>query len=111
MEEYIDLAFRYWKDFASWSPGGITMYTIVGFSVLSSWVMTRIVAIAPLFAGPISFIVLTFAAMVSNFAARGTIMMGTSDLQKILLFTVLGHAVAGILLLAVFKVGAKSASK
>ena len=106
----LDSALRFWNEFSSWSPPMMIMYTIVGFGVLSAWVMTRFVAAAPLFAGPISFIVLTFAAMFANFTFRSTPMMGTSELQKALLFTTLGHAVAGVILLAIFKVGEKRAT-
>jgi hypothetical protein len=105
MNDYIDIAFRYWSDFTVWNPPQIVLYTILGFGILSSWVITKFVASPPLFAGPISFIVLTFAAMLGNFAARGYVMMGANDLQKALLFTVIGHAIAGIVLLAVFRVG------
>ncbi len=105
MNDFIDIALRYWHDFAVWNPPQMVLYTIWGFGVLSAWVITRFVAFPPLFAGPISFIVLTFAAMVSNFSARGYVMMGANDLQKALLFTVIGHAVAGVILLSVFRVG------
>jgi hypothetical protein len=111
MEHYTDIAFRFWNEFSSWTPPNLVLYTILGFGILSAWIMTRFVAAPPMFAGPISFITLTFAAMVSNFAARGHVMMGTSDLQKALLFTVVGHAVAGLILLALFKVGEKGAEK
>jgi hypothetical protein len=106
----VDTALRFWNDFSSWTPPTLVMYTMLGFGVLSSWVMTRFVAAAPLFAGPISFMVLTFAAMLCNFSFRGVPMMGTSDLQKALLFTTVGHAIAGLILLAVFKVGEKRAT-
>lgn len=104
-----DSAFRFWNEFSSWSPPTLMLYTILSFGVLSSWVMTRFVAAAPLFAGPISFMVLTFAAMLMNFTFRTVPMMGTSDLQKTLLFTTLGHAIAGLILLAIFKVGERRA--
>jgi hypothetical protein len=111
MEHYFDLATRFLGEFSRWSPPPLTMYTIFGFGILSSWIMTRIVAAAPLFAGPISFMILTFAAMFTNFVGRSVGMMGTSEIQKALIFTVLGHAVAGILLLAIFKVGEKGVRK
>lgn len=111
MEQYIDIAFRFWNEFSTWSPPQVVMYTILGFGVLSAWVMTRFVAAPPLFAGPISFIVLTFAAMVSNFSARGYVMMGTTDLQKALLFTTVGHAVAGLILLMIFRASEKRTQK
>jgi hypothetical protein len=107
MEQYVDVALRYWSDFASWTPPRMAYYTILGFGVLSAAVISRISAAPPLFAGPISFIVLTFAAMVSNYVGRQFTIMGTTDLQKAILFTALGHAVAGILLLAILKVGEK----
>jgi hypothetical protein len=111
MEQYLDIASRFWSDFSSWNPPALTMYSIVGFGVLSSWILNKFVAAPPLFSGPICFMILTFAAMISNFIARSYIMMGTSELQKALLFTVIGHAVAGLLLLAIFKVGEKGAHK
>jgi hypothetical protein len=111
MENALDTFFKFWSDFNSWNPSHLTLYTIVGFGLLASWIMTRIVAAAPLFAGPICFIILTVAALISNFAFRSVGMMGTSEIQKALIFTVLGHAVAGVVLLAIFKVGVKNPKK
>jgi hypothetical protein len=107
MEQYFDIATRFLTDFQRWNPPQLVVSMVFGFSALSAWIMTRYVAAAPLFAGPISFLVLVFAAMISNFAARGQVMMGTSDVQKVLVFTVLGQAVACVLLLATFRVGSK----
>jgi hypothetical protein len=111
MEYYTEIALRFWSEFTTWTPPQVVLYTILGFGVLSAWIMTRFAAAAPLFVGPISFIILTFAAMVSNFAARGQAMMGTTDLQKALLFTTVGHAVGGLILLALFKVSVKGVGK
>jgi hypothetical protein len=111
MEQYIDFAVRFYNDFISWSPPKLTLYTMVAFGVLSSWIMTRIVAAPPLFAGPICFVVLTSAAMLSNFTLHGIPMMGITDVQKALLFTLIGHAVAGVLLLAIFRVTEKGVRK
>jgi hypothetical protein len=111
MENALDTFVRFWSDFSAWNPPQLTLYTIVSFGLLSAWLMTRFVAAAPLFAGPICFIILTVAAMLSNFSFREVGMMGTSEIQKALIFTVLGHAVAGVMLLAIFKVGAKGVKK
>jgi hypothetical protein len=111
MQHYIEIAMRFWSEFTTWTPPQVVLYTILGFGVLSAWIMTRFAAAAPLFVGPVSFITLTFAAMVSNFAARGHTMMGTTDLQKALLFTTLGHAIAGVILLGLFKASKKGAEK
>jgi hypothetical protein len=108
MDEYLSITARFWADFVEWNPTQLTLYTILGFGALSSWIMTRFAAKPPLFVGPISFMTLSFAAMISNFAGRSVVMMGTSEVQKALLFTVIGHSVAGIILLAVLRVGASA---
>jgi hypothetical protein len=107
MDQFTDVAFRFWNDFVAWNPPDLVLYTILGVGALSAWIITRFVVAPPLIAGPVSFIALTFAAMVSNFSARDQSMMGVSDMQKTVFFTVLGHAIAGILLLAIFKVGGR----
>jgi hypothetical protein len=111
MDQFIDFTFHFWRDFSTWHPPFIVLYTILGFGGLSAWTMTKFAAMPPLFAGPISFIALTFAAMVANFAARSQPLMGSTDLQKALLFTVAGHAVAGLILLALFKAGRPSVAR
>jgi hypothetical protein len=107
MEQYFDLVLKFITDFRSWNPSSPIFYTVLSFGILSAWIMTRLVAVAPLFAGPISYGILTLAAFLSNFAFRGVVLMGMSEIQKALIFTVLGHALAGLLLLAVMKVNVK----
>jgi hypothetical protein len=111
MENALDIFLKFWSDFSVWNPSSMALYTMIGFGLLSSWIMTRVVAAAPLFAGPICFIIMTVAAMVSNFAFRETGMMGTSEVQKTLIFTVFAHGLMAVLLLAVFKVGEKTVKK
>jgi hypothetical protein len=103
MQDTLSIAMRFWSDFLSWTPPQLTLYVIVGFSALSAWIMTWFAARPPLFVGPLSFVSLAFAAMMANFAGRSYVMMGTSDVQKVLLFCVIGHAVAGIFLMGLFK--------
>jgi hypothetical protein len=107
MEQYFALASKFFSEFQSWTPSSPTFYTVLSFGILSAWIMTRLVAVAPLFAGPISYGFLTFSGFLSNFAFRGTPMMGMSDIQKALIFTVVGHVIAGLLLLAVLRVNVK----
>ncbi len=107
MSNFTDTAFHFWTDFISWNPPEMVMYTMLAVGALSAWIITRFVLAPPMFAGPISFIALTFAAMVSNFAGRSQAIMGISDVQKAILYTVIGHAIAGIILLATFRVGGK----
>ena len=105
MQDYFSIAARFWSDFTSWNLPDMTLYAILGFGIVSSWIMTRFAAAPPLFVGPISFMTLTFAAMIGNFMGRSVVMMGTSDVQKALVFTVIGHSIAGVMLLAILRVG------
>ncbi len=107
MDQFTDVAFRFWNDFVAWNPPNLVLYTMLCVGALSAWIITRFVVAPPLIAGPVSFIALTFAAMVSNFSGRSQSMMGVSDIQKVVFFTVIGHTVAGIILLAIFRVGGK----
>ncbi len=111
MEQYLDLALRFLNEFSTWSPPKLTLYTIVAFSAVSSWVLSRVVAAPPLFLVPVAFIILTISGMLSNFSSRGIALMGTGEIQRALIFTVIGHAVACVILLAVFKAGEKSSRK
>jgi hypothetical protein len=108
MQDMFSTVTRFWTDFVSWHPPQMTFYTIIGFSVLAAWIMTRFAARPPLFVGPLSFLMLAFAGTISNFAGRSVVMMGTSDIQKALLFTVIGQSLPSILLLALFKASANT---
>lgn len=107
MSNFTDFAFHFWTDFTSWNPPEMVMYTMLAIGALSAWIITRFVVAPPMIAGPTSFIALTFAAMISNFSGRGQVIMGISEVQKAILYTVIGHAVVGIVLLAIFRVGGK----
>jgi hypothetical protein len=105
MEHYLTVASQMAGEFTRWTPPQMVLYTMLGMGALSAWVVARFAAAPPMFSGPISFIVLTFAAAVSNFLGRSVIMLGTSEVQKAMMFTVIGHALFAVLLLAIFKVG------
>jgi hypothetical protein len=102
---------RFWHDFTQWNPPEVVMFTMVGLGFLSSWMMSQKTAAPPMIFGPIAFIVLTFSAMLVNYGARGIIMMGTSEMQRTLFLTLLGHTVAALLLLSFFKIGEKNANR
>jgi hypothetical protein len=100
---------RFWNDFTAWNPPQVVMFTMVGLGLLSAWMMSQRTAAPPMVFGPIAFIVLTFSAMLTNYAARGFVMVGTSEMQRTLLLTLLGHTVAAVLLLSFFKISEKNA--
>jgi hypothetical protein len=107
MEHITGPAFHFWSEFISWNPPDLTMRIMLLIGALSAWVITRFVVAPPLMVAPVSFIALTFAAMISNFTGRSHMVMGISDLQRAIICTVIGHAVAAIVLLAIFRVGGK----
>jgi hypothetical protein len=109
-QSYTDIALRFWSDFSAWRPPHVVSYTILSFGMLSSWIITRFVATAPMLAAPICFLILTVCAMITNFAAKGVIVFGASDLQKALIFTVIGQGLAGFALLAAFNFSGKGKS-
>ena len=111
MEQFFDATMRFWADFNAWHPPVLVWYAILSFGAMSAWTLTRFVSAPPMIAGPVCFAVLTFSAMVSNFASRSQVLMGTSELEKTLAYTVLGHAIAAIILLAVFRVTHRSVAK
>jgi hypothetical protein len=111
MEEYVDITLRFWADFSAWHPTLVVWYTMLGFGGMSAWTITRFISAPPLLAGPVSFLILTYAAMIANFASRSQIMMGTSEFEKTLCFTVLAHAFAALIILAIFRVSQKTVAK
>jgi hypothetical protein len=111
MQDYLDIFMRSWSDFSTWHPPMPVMMSIIVLGLMSSYMMTRFIAASALFVGPISFMILSFAAMACNFYGRGIALMGSSDMQKALMFTVIGHSIAAVALMFAFKVSASSASR
>jgi hypothetical protein len=91
MEQYVDISLRFWADFSAWHPPLVVWYTMLGFGAMSAWTISRFISAPPLVAGPVSFLILTYAAMIANFASRSHIMMGTTEFEKTLCYTVLAH--------------------
>jgi hypothetical protein len=108
MQDLLAPITQFFAEFVAWNPPSMVLAVIVGFSILSAAMMTRFVAAAPLFSGPVSFIVLSQCAVFANFIGRSQTMMGTSDVDKTLLYTLLGQAPACLLLLVAFKANAKA---
>jgi hypothetical protein len=108
MEEYFNLALRFVTEFQAWNPPKLVLAIVAGFSGLSAWVMTRYITAAPMFVAPICFMILAVSALFANFAARNHVMMGTTEIQKILLYTVVAQALACLVLLASFRSSLRS---
>jgi hypothetical protein len=104
MTDFLDSAARFWNDFSVWNPPELVTFIVFGFGILAAWILSRRIAAPPLFSGPISFMILVFAGLMSNFSSRGIAMMGTSDIQRVMVFTVIGHVIASIIILGLFRV-------
>jgi hypothetical protein len=107
MQEYIDISMRFMSDFQSWNAPRLMAAMVLGFSTLAAVIMTRFIKAAPLFSGPICFIVLSQAAFLANFLGRSQTMMGTNEVDKILFYTVLGQAPASLALFLAFRANSK----
>jgi hypothetical protein len=107
MGDYINTILTTWRDFQSWSPPTLMFYPILALSLGCAFIISFFTTAARLFTVPVGFIILFFAATFSNFLARNVFISGITELQKTIMFTVLGCSFASILVLALFKGRAK----
>ncbi len=105
MGDYLNTVLATWRDFQSWSPPSMMFYPMLAVCIACAFILSMFTATARMFSVPISFMILMFAATLSNFLARGLFISGITDFQKTLIFTVLGNSVASLIILAFFKVG------
>jgi hypothetical protein len=104
MGDYINAALTTWRDFQAWSPPTSMLYTMLALSLGCAFIISVFTAAARLFTVPISFMVLMFASTFSNFLGRSIFVSGVTELQKTIVFTILGCSIASIAVLAMFKV-------
>ena len=104
MGDYFNAALVAWHDFQSWSPPILMFYPMLALSFACAFIVSIFTAAPRLFTVPIGFMILMFAATLSNFLARGLFLSGITELQKTLMFTIAGNCVAALILLALFKV-------
>lgn len=104
MADYLDVIMKGWRDFQDWSPITTTLYIMLALSLGCAVLVSVFTAASKLFTIPIGFMVLLFAANLSNFLVRGVFISGMTDVQKTIIFSIVGNCVAALLLLAVFKV-------
>jgi hypothetical protein len=104
MGDYINSALTTWRDFQAWSPPTSMLYPMLALSLGCAFIISIFTAAARLFTVPIGFMILMFASTFSNFLARDVFISGITELQKTIMFTVLGCSIASIVVLALFKV-------
>ena len=104
MSDYLNTVLTTWRDFQSWTPPTLMLYPMLALSLICAFIVSLFTAAPRLIAVPIGFIVLMFAATLSNFLARNLFLSGITELQKTMMFTILGDSIACIVILALFKV-------
>jgi hypothetical protein len=80
--------------FSGWQLTNEQMMVIALFSAASSYILVRITAGVRILTIPLSFCACFFAAMFANWFFKDFHMMAVSELQKTLMFTVVGHMIA-----------------
>jgi hypothetical protein len=104
MGDYINAALTTWRDFQQWTPPTSLFYPMLALSLACAFIISMFTAAPRLFTVPIGFMILMFSATLSNFLARGLFLSGITELQKTMMFTILGNSIACIVILAFFKV-------
>lgn len=94
----------WWHAFSTWHPPKLLLHAVIAFSLASAWIVTHFTNGSKMFSMPISFFLLFFVAMVSNFAFRDFRLHDMQELQKIMVLTLAGHSLAVVALLYMFKV-------
>lgn len=107
MSDYINTALATWRDFQTWSPPTNMYYPMLALSLGCAFIISIFTAAPRLFSVPIGFMILMFASTFSNFLARNLFISGLTDLQKTIMFTILGNSIAAIFVLALFKASEK----
>ncbi len=107
MGDYINTALKTWSDFQSWTPPINMFYAMIALSLGCAFIISIFTAAPRLFTVPAGFILLMFASTLSNFLARDVFIGGLTELQKTIMFSIIGNCIAAIVLLALFKANVK----
>lgn len=93
-----------WQGFTTWNPATEVNYAILSVSLLSALILQRFIGGLPFLTMPVSFVTLVLSARISNYLATGIDLAAVGDFQKAAAFSVVGHLVGGLLILAIFGV-------
>ena len=104
VETTVSVVTTLWTNFHNWHPGSLVLYTMLIISCLSAILITRMTGAIALIAIPASFVILYYSAMLCNYAAVSVPMVAVGEMQKALIFSVIGHFIGGLLILGIFRV-------
>jgi hypothetical protein len=93
------------EGFQTWNPPTRLLPLVAIVSMLTAFLLSRALGGAKLLTGPISFIVLFFCAMVTNYIGRDVHFVGFTDQQEFIAYAIAGQALGAVILLFAFKVG------
>jgi hypothetical protein len=100
-----DLASASLQSFAQWNPPQQTFYLVSMLSALAAWLISRIADAPPMITVPAGYIILFSAGLFANFQAEDVFLSNTSEVVKLVSFTVAAHCFSALMLLAVFRAG------
>jgi uncharacterized membrane protein YccF (DUF307 family) len=89
--------------FSAWNMTNQQLVIIALFSAASAYVLVRIASGVRVITVPISFSAFFIAAMCSNWFFKDFYIPAVSEIQKTLIFTVIGHIVSSLVLLFGFR--------
>jgi hypothetical protein len=91
--------------FTGWSVPWVVRGTVLGFSLVTSALLTTFTAGSRMFTMPIAFVILYIFGLIGNYAGRNIVFAGTSDMQKAIVLAAIGQMVGGFILLLLLKTG------
>ena len=106
-DTYFAMISTLWTNFHAWHPAYMVLYTIVGMSLVAAILLSRIIGKTSLITVPSSFVILFYSALLLNFGGLSIPMTETSEIQKAMIFSVLGHFMGGVMVLGIFKAASR----
>jgi Na+-transporting methylmalonyl-CoA/oxaloacetate decarboxylase gamma subunit len=91
------------REFQNWSPPRLTLYVVSLLSIVTTVINGRLLSGSRMLVFAGGYLVLYFFGMVGNFIGRYVPMEATTDLQKAIVATIAGQALAVVVLFIVFK--------
>jgi uncharacterized membrane protein YjjP (DUF1212 family) len=100
-----DQLWRMFEGFQAWNPPQFQLSLISLMTGFSAYMVSRLLSAAPMLTLPFSYIVLFAFSMFSNYLGRDVFLSSVTEVQKIVVFTMLAQAFIVPLLFFTFKTG------
>lgn len=91
--------------FAGWTAPDVVKTTVLGFTAVTSFILTGFTAGSRMFTMPLCFVLLYLAGLFTNYVGRGIHFAGATEMQTAIVLAMVGQVVAGFLLLLALSPG------